>query len=572
MKSISFLIRLMAALGGLAATAATVNAADQNDTVMRAMRDELERSKNQLQLGSLEKPYFIAYRVQERQLMNAAATFGSTTQRNETRHRTVTVEVRVGDPTLDNTNFQAGMMMGPMLGGSAMISLDDDYDGLRRDLWLATDRAYKQAVEQLSRKKAALENKTQTDDTPDFSAQAPATIVDRRVQPTAALDQAVALARELSAVFRDLPDIATSTVMLGSGKEITRYVNTEGSSFVREETSTHIIARAATQAADGFPIEDHFVVYRRGWDGLPPKAELLTAMQDLGNRITRERQASLLEQYNGPVLFEGQAAVELFAQAFAPQLVGRKTPVADSSNPMMSATAAENPFLDKIGATVLPGFLTVVDDPTLEDWKGKPLVGATQVDDEGVPTRPVSLVEKGRLKTLLVSRSPVRGVPVSSGSFHGNGPAPSNLIVTAAEGLASAALKAELLKIAQQRGRPFGVIIRRIGNPQFRTERVFVSSRGNGVRIEPAIEAVKVFPDGHEEPLRNVEISGFEASAFKDILSAGAEPTVLALPFRGGNLMSYVVPSLLFEEVTLKKPSGQIPKPPLAKHPFFDKS
>jgi hypothetical protein len=31
------------------------------------------------------------------------------------------------------------------------------------------------------------------------------------------------------------------------------------------------------------------------------------------------------------------------------------------------------------------------------------------------------------------------------------------------------------------------------------------------------------------------------------------------------------VPSLLFDEVMLKAPSGATPKLPVAKHPFFDK-
>ena len=39
----------------------------------------------------------------------------------------------------------------------------------------------------------------------------------------------------------------------------------------------------------------------------------------------------------------------------------------------------------------------------------------------------------------------------------------------------------------------------------------------------------------------------------------------------GATVVSFVVPSLLFEDVTLTKPRGEIPKPPVAKHPFFDK-
>ena len=39
----------------------------------------------------------------------------------------------------------------------------------------------------------------------------------------------------------------------------------------------------------------------------------------------------------------------------------------------------------------------------------------------------------------------------------------------------------------------------------------------------------------------------------------------------GVAILSFVVPSLLFDDVTLKKPSSEIPKPPVVKHPYFDK-
>jgi hypothetical protein len=36
-------------------------------------------------------------------------------------------------------------------------------------------------------------------------------------------------------------------------------------------------------------------------------------------------------------------------------------------------------------------------------------------------------------------------------------------------------------------------------------------------------------------------------------------------------VVSFAVPSLLFEEMTLRKPAGEISKPQVAKHPFFDR-
>ena len=561
----------------LLATSPLARGADAPDSVMRAMRDELARSMSQLQLENLEKPYFISYRTQDTRSQSVGAQFGSTLGRSEARGRSVSVEVRVGSPALDNTNFQAAGFGG---GGtaSATLATDDNYEVLRRQLWLTTDRAYKQAVELLSKKKAALQNKTRTDELPDFSPQPPATITDLHPGQTLDLGRAETLARELSALFRESPAVATSSVHIGATEELTRYVNSEGSTFVRSGFQISLGASAATQADDGFPLDDHYLTFARTWETLPPKPELVAAIRDLGRRLTAQRGASLLDQYNGPVLFEGQAAAEIFAQVFAPQLSARPRPIVEGGGGGRGGRggggfgggggATENPFLDKLGARVLPDFFTVTDNATLTELNGVPVFGDARVDDEGVPTRPVTLVEKGRLKTLLVSRAPVRGVARSTGSMQGNTPLPSNLIVSAADGLDAAALKAELLKLIEQRGKDYGVIIRRLANPQLR------SSGGGGgrggSRAEPAILAVKIFPDGREEPLRNIEVAGIDAPAFKDILVAGREPFINTVPFRG-SICSFAVPSLLFEDITLKKPSGEIGKTPIAKHPFFDR-
>ena len=162
----------------------------------------------------------------------------------------------------------------------------------------------------------------------------------------------------------------------------------------------------------------------------------------------------------------------------------------------------------------------------------------------------------------------MRGVLGSTGSTHGNFPTRSNLIVTAADGLDGAALKAELLKLIEQRGKEFGIIVRRLADPNLRAG-PGIGGRG-GAAVEPVILAVKVFPDGREEPLCNLEVAEDAAPTFKDILVAGRESYVNTVPFRGV-ICSFAVPSLLFEDLTLKKTTGEVTRPPIAKHPFFDK-
>src|ERR1700682_5125845 len=139
----------------------SLQAAD--DVVMNAMRDEMTRSMQQLHLENLEKPYFISYRVVERENTGVSASFGALNNSSTGRSRILMVEVRVGDYKFDNSHFfsysfDAGSSFQTYYG-MKQLPLEDDYKELRRELWLATDATYKKAVEDFSKKKASLQNK-----------------------------------------------------------------------------------------------------------------------------------------------------------------------------------------------------------------------------------------------------------------------------------------------------------------------------------------------------------------------------------------------------------------------------
>jgi len=396
----------------------------QDDVVTRAMRDELARSMQQLQLEKLEKPYFIAYRVQENNSADVMASFGALVESSSNRQRSLTVEVRVGSPKLDNTNFlsmsflnRGGLAGG--FGGMAQVPLEGSYKELRRQLWLATDNAYKKALEDLSRKRAALQNKTSSEEIADFSQQAPATITDTQTPAKIDVAQLESLARSLSAVFKGSPDIFTDSAHVTMEQTYTRYVNSEGTTFTRNTPEASMVLLACTQAADGAPLRDYLAAYGRSLDDLPLPHELEIRARAMGERLEKLRSATLVEHYNGPVLFEWEAAAELFSQVIAPALLAKRRPVSDIPQVDMFSAQMENPFQDRIGGRVLPDFLSVADDPTLRQYQDKPLLGTSRVDDDGVPAQRTILVESGTLKTMLAGRNPVAGITQSTGSRRG---------------------------------------------------------------------------------------------------------------------------------------------------------
>ena len=576
-----------------------------DDVLMRAMRDELARSMKKLQLENLQKPYFIAYRAVESDGCYVGASFGAITTSSceppasgQTRTRSLAVDVRVGDYARDNTNFYAPRLatagvVRPLIDGGLAVPIDENYDEIRRQLWLATDSAYKNALDLYAKKKAALANRNRTDDAPDFSKEQPVT--ENQTAPPIVWNRATieGTVKTLSALFRETPGIADSEVWLNANNWLTHYVNSEGASYTRQASFATLQVNAATQAEDGMTLTDFDVMYGRTLDELPTAAEMTRRVRSLASRLNGLRKATLVERYTGPVLFEGQAAGELFFQGFANVLVGVPRVVVDDLR-FESAYNANAGLADRIGSRILPDFLSITDSPAAREFQGKPLLGGYTVDEEGVKAGSTSLVEKGVLKTLLHTRALLPGTTQSTASRRGPFPMPSNLIVAAGKTMNAEQLKAELIRLVKQRGAEFGIVVRRVGNPilaaSLNRSVIIISTGGSApgsIAVEPVTEAYKVFPDGHEELARNLTINGLTLATFKDILAVSDSPMVYSAPMRntvrvpvmatgfiqygGPTVVSAVVPSFLFEEMTLERPKGDIPNLPFTRHPFFDK-
>lgn len=564
----------------LALAATTVAEGVAEDSVlMQALRDEMARSMEELQLEDAEKPYFLAYRVFENATSSATASLGGLLDVNNAYNRQLVVELRVGDYDFDNTNFMSLRNAAAMLPVVAALSVDGDYDTLRRQIWLATDTAYKRALDQLAGKRAALQNKTQVEEVADFTREEPYQF-DGLTESGIDTSPAPGLAVEVSAAMQGMPHLSRSEVRVLTSFDRSWFVNSEGSAFVRETPFIGLYALAASQADDGAEQQDGVHIWVRDWEELPDVAALGAAVQTMTNRLLERREAPASDRYSGPVLFEDQAAAELVTQVLGPRLIALRLPTPD--NPQMEQAMAQfrNPFLDKIGGRVLPRFLSIASDPTLEAHEGVPLHGRQPVDDDGVPGRRVSLIERGMLKTLLSTRTPLAEVPASSGSRWRDSPVPSNIIVQPTRGMSAEELKEELFLLAEDRGLDHAIVVRRIGTRLAKLSSGPLGFFGpDASSVEPLIGVYKVYPDGSEERIRLASLSAFSESDFRDIVAVsdatsrhetGFSPVPPGVPAAGGGIwpITVITPALLFEDVTVRRPPGNIRKPPVASHPL----
>jgi hypothetical protein len=241
---------------------------------------------------------------------------------------------------------------------------------------------------------------------------------------------------------------------------------------------------------------------------------------------------------------------------------------------------------------VLPDSFEVVDDPAQKEWRGRPLFGSYDVDREGVMAKPLHLVEKGVLKSYLLTRQPVRGfegsngrarLPGSLGASHAD---ISNLFVTSSEAVPVADLKKKLIELIQTRSKPYGIIVRKMDFPSSapfdEVRRLLQSSQGTAHPVSMPILVYKVYPDGHEELVRGLRFRGLNARSLRDILAAGDDATVFdyldnTAPFAliGGSVFTVetcvIAPSILIDDLELHPIEEELPKLPLVPAPELAK-
>jgi len=589
----SFSRRYFLIATGLSLPAARLLAQDPyaQDVILRAMRDELARSRQLRIVGgsSDDTPYFISYTLDDNDAFEVDASFGAVTSVSRNRFRLPNIEVRVGSYDFDNT----GHIFSGLYSGSRYdtepLAIDDDYRALREGLWLGTDHAYKAAVESIARKRAALTNAAApTDKLPDYTR---ADKVESLAKVTRAkFDEAAWSARiaKHSATFSAFPEVLASAVELHFNQDTTYYLDTEGTALRYPDDAAWISARAEGQSPDGMVIRDTLATTAFTLAKLPSDDQTQESLTALARNIKALVQAPEGEAFVGPVLFEPQAAAQLLAQLLGDNLHITRKPVSDPSRPL---NLIGSEFEGRTGSRVLPEWIDVVDDPTQTAFEGKALAGYYPFDFEGVKAKAVSLIEKGVLKTFLTTRQPSKNLLASNGharfpaGFGTRAAAIGNLFVRAAQSTPLADIKTRLIQMCKDRDKPYGLLIRKLdfpfsgGNAEIQTLRSGSANSGGSARpVSPPILMYRVYPDGREELIRGMRFSGLSTRSLRDILAASAETTVfdyinngapLAHSGVGGYiaLTSVISPGLLFDELEVAQFQNQLQKPPLVPPP-----
>jgi len=537
----------------------------QESPTLAAMADELARSMSSLRMKDQPAPYYIEYEVEERIATRITARLGALVEDLHGRSRTLRVGVRVGDYDFDSSLFNApagGGVVALSADGSLSVPVDDDYDAMRRQIWLATDAAYKRAVGVFARKKAAFQNRADDEVLPDFSKETPAQTVLQGVPLVLVNREWPERAKQISAAFNGARELEQSEVSVADTRGTRYYLNSEGFKVVApiQIASLRVVADAV--ASDGMALRDAFTLVEKTLQDLPPVTDIVARARRMAERLKAQRTAPVGAEYTGPVLIEGQAAAEIVAQALVPSLLARRPPESAGRGGGRGGGAGPvTPFLRRIGLRVLTDAFSASDTPSLREFEGRPVPGAYVVDDYGIPAKDVALVEKGRLVTLLAGRAPLRGLLRSTGHTRGGDVQPGVYQMQSAEAVAASELRRRYLELLKTQDSPFGYIVRSIASPG--------ETPGGGPGTGPTIfDAVKITQDGEEQVVRGLRLGSVSAPMFRDLVDASRERTLHS--FRGTNTdaISVIVPNLLFEEIEIQRTRDITQRPPLVPSPL----
>ncbi len=554
-----------------------LHAAAAEDTVLKAMSDEMQRTMRRLKMDGLDAPYFVSYFVTDSTETSISAGFGSLEDEHSSATRGAAADLRVGSMDFDSSGY-VGQDFNSYAPGTASLNIEDDYDALRFSLWSLTDEVYKKALEKYSQKKAYQKKKNITELYGDLSPAKPVSFFDDRA---AAENFDVPAWREtvkrLSAVFRRYPKIQSSQVTFNRALRTVRFVNSEGARYRYWWDRVSLDIRAGIQDTRGMRISDEKNFAWRSLADVPDAAGLEAETEAFARNMSYLVESSTAEVYLGPVLFEDQAAAEFLNQLFVSNVSFSRAPWADNQD-WMRYYIASGELTKKLNTRVLPPFMSVTDDPLQTSYKGVRLNGSYEIDNEGVRPAPLELVRNGKLTNFYMGRAPVKEFRNSNGHARGltgefATPRPGNVFFSALpeKRVPLEGLKKELLRIAADNGLDYAVIVRRL-DPD--------AERKTGDLLAGPVLAYKVaVRDGSETLIGASDWTGVTFRALRDILMVSDTDQVYnyyqAGPYfynRGYVPASIAAPSaLLVQEMELKPTDVKPDRQPYLPHPYFEK-
>lgn len=538
--------------------AARQESASEPRVLMGILEKELLRNFQILTEKGEPPPYFISYQVVEERVGSLSGSNGALEEQPGAHRRRVDCSVRVGSPELDNYHPLDGNR--PRAAASALLPVEDRPEAIQLILWRETDRAWRAAADRLIRVRTSARN--DSDDAPaDFSKEEPSNSVLPAPPLRVERDEWSSRLKRVSAELGKASGILSSEVSLTWRQEAKTLVTTEGTRVHHGGTNVRVVVLARAKASDGEDLLAMESFEAADFSGLPKESVLLDTVRKIQNDLKKLLLAPPADPYAGPAILSGAASAVFFHEIFGHRIEGHR----------QSDRREGQTWSNSINTEVLPDFLSVTFDPTRKEFRGTDLNGHYAFDDEGVPAQRVEVVDKGVLRTFLMSRSPIKNISNSNG--HGRKQAglevvarQSNLLVQSTRTASDKQLRQMLIEEAKKQGKPYGLFFDKVTGGYTLTRR----TDNQVFTVQPLI-VYKIFTDGKPDQLvRGVAIVGTPLASFAKIMATGDRPEI----FNGycgaesGSIpVAAVSPALLVSEIEIQRKAVPSDRPPLQPAP-----
>ncbi len=535
--------------------------------IQKTMDRELKRAMKGLHLSGHPRPYFLSYLLHYTEGLDVWGRYGSIFNSDSVRSCDLYAECRVGSYRLDQT-IDGGLNadMGDRESYNWLVGPQDlNPEAMRYAFWKLTQLKYWEALQEYYEKKKILVEQHLRQDAPSFSKEQRHTHT-APIEPVKfSIKRWEDFVRKSSNLFKGHRSLVDPYVRIRGATRVRVFTNSEGSKFVCQEKYFETSVNAWFLTDKGVYLNASRNFYARDPSEIPKLSQVAHAIEEVAKDLHSLAKAEPMEPYAGPALLSGLATGLMFHEAIGHRLEGER----------MVSRSEGHTFASKIGKRILPKGVDLIDDPSLQTWEDNALYGHYEVDDEGVPTKPVKLVDNGVLKNFLMSRNPVPGFKHSNGHgrherYHNPMARMANLIVQSKEKKTWDELKELLLKEVRDRQLPHGIIVKRVSSGETRTDH-YDFQAFKGVPTEVYLVDGKT---GKETRVRDVNFIGTPLAAIQRIKAFGEDYEVdnsYCFAESGSVPVATVAPSMLVEELELQRARTKYFRPPILSFPPMKK-
>ncbi|MCK4664186.1 MAG: hypothetical protein KAT68_15060 [Bacteroidales bacterium] len=439
---------------------------EYKEVFFEAMKDEMQRNIESLSYEDFDPPFYISYTIGDIKVYNAKASLGALYYSLEDVSRNWSARVMVGNYEINDENFTEHPRYRSNDIEYFNIPLENDYNGIRRSLWISANNIYKSAASKYKNKIEAIEKNNLQKSVLEIQDFCKVPIIKKNIESADfpySKHHWDSILRVVSSAFIKYNWIRNSEMELNFYQARIYFMNTEGikTSVPIQLASLKIYAQTLSETGDH--ISDYIVYHAKTPKDLPTIDKLVEHVDKLANLLNQLKTASkLYEGYNGPVIISDCISGKFFMKELfggKDNLKAFRESLQNKPESSFSYGKSFNSFENKMNKKVYPREFTIVTNSKLNSYNKIKLIGDFSIDAEGVePPEEMVLVENGVLKALLNDRTPTRNVPnsnghkrygiVNNGFSHAVGP--GNLFVKSNKGLSYDSLLIKAINIAKE--------------------------------------------------------------------------------------------------------------------------